>query len=264
MSTTYVGTSDLNTALEGFVDAYYGTHLDGGEDLTISDQFYEDMQTSFDKSNELLSGIGHIKTIPVGTQSTGRYPMAVRQMQANFMIYQRLISKHYGEISGEIPGWINVYRTRAMEFYSDIKGQDAVFTDDVSQGESGIGIGSWVTHTGSARIYTNYSAGFYWGADYPRVYVVVIDATSAGTLIGQSTFKWSNDHGLSYAITGVTTSTSWISLENGLSVRWEPFVSGTVVGTLDCQIGDRYDILCIPQNVPVKSGNIRFTTFKRG
>lgn len=257
--TTYCSSTDLNSLLDNFVARYYGTYLDNGEDLTIGTQYNDDLQISFEQTNEMLSGIGHIKQLPIGTQSGGNYPHAVRMLQANLMIYNRLKGRHFGEFNEGIPGWVNVYNNRAQDTLSDIKGQNVVFDEDYTQGEQGIGIGSWITKTGTVNLFTNWETGHYDGDDFPRVYVIEIDGTALGTLPGDATFKWSNDNGYSWEAEGVSTDTDWVWIENGLMVRWAPV--GTVA---ECLIGDRFDVPCVPQNIAVKSGNVRFVTFKRG
>lgn len=258
--TTYIGTVDLNSCLENFVDRYYGTFLDDGEDLTISDSFYEDMRLSYEKVNEILSGIAHIKTVPVGTQADGRYPFHIRNLQSNIMIYQRLLGKHHGEVRDEIPGWIRVYYSRANETIGDIRGQNVVFTDDITYGEAGIGVGTWATKAGQANLYTNWEQGFYTWDGWTKNYVIQIDGTTAGNVIGSSTFKWSSDGGFSWEKTEQSTGTAWIEVEYGLQIRWEPYPSGT----LQTSYGDRYEVRCTPVNVPQKSGNVRYVTFGRG
>lgn len=259
--TTYISSADLDTLLDGFTARYYGTNLDGDEEVTTITQFYVDANQSFDETNEMLSGINSIKQLPFGTQSGGNYPYHVRMLQANLMIYARLKARHFGEFNDGIPGWINTYRAQADKILADIRGQNVVFDQDVTTGESGIGVGSWVSHSGAANLYSNWETGFYRGDDYPRVFVVEIDGTTSGSNIGQSTFKWSNDGGFTFLTenTELSTATSWTELESGLKVRWEP------VGTnAQCVYGDRFTIRCTPMNIPQKGGNIRFVTFRRG
>lgn len=50
-------------------------------------------------------------------------------------------------------------------------------------------------------------------------YLVQIDAAGTNE-IGSAKFKWSDDGGASFDATGVTTSTSPVALNNGLSVSW--------------------------------------------
>lgn len=259
MATTYTSTQDLDTLLEGFVSRYYGSYIDGSEDITIGTQYSVDLANSFQQTNEWLSGVNHIKVIPIATQSDGNYPFNVRMLQGNLMIYHRLLGAHYGEFSEGIPGWVRVYLSRANDIYTDIKSQRVVFTDDITQGESGIGQGTFVSRTGVANLYTNWETGFYRAADFAKTYSIQIDGTTDGNNIGQSTFKWSKDGGISFVGTNVDTGTTWIELEAGLSVRWEPI--GTGVQT---SLGDRFDVRCIPANVGVKAGGVRNVTFGRG
>jgi hypothetical protein len=258
-ATTYISGQDLDTALEGFITKYYGSNIDGAEEITIGTQYGVDMGNSYSQTNEWLSGVNHIKTIPFGTQSDGNYPYHVRMLQANLMIYNRLKSAHYGEFDAGIPGWINTYLTRANEILSDIREQKAVFADDTTQGESGIGIGTYVTHSGAANWYTNWETGFYWASDFAKTYSIVIDGTTGGNSIGDSTYKWSKNGGVSFEETGQTTATTWTEVEAGLFIRWEP--NGT---SNQLEYGDRFDVRCVPSNIAVKSGGVRPVTFGRG
>lgn len=258
--TTYCSIQDLDSLLEGFVSRYYGSHIDDADDITIGTQFSADQTLSFSQANEWLSGITHIKSLPIATQSDGNYPYHVRMLQGNLMIYTRLKNKHYGEFNDGTPGWINVFLSRAKDIYSDIRQQNVVFDEDITQGESGIHFGTFVTKTGTANWYNNWENGVYKGSDYPRVYSIVIDGTTDGNVIGSATFKWSRDGGISFAAIQQTTGTQWIDLEDGIKFRWG------AVGTTASQLGygDRYDFKVVPLNVPVKGGGVRYVTFKRG
>jgi hypothetical protein len=264
MATTYVSISDLDSILDNFVSRYYGTYLDQGEDLTIGLQYYDDMNLSFDQTNEILSGISHIKEVPVGTQNGGNYPYHVRMLQANLMIYNRLRGKHFGEFTDGVPGWVNVYLNRSQDIVSAIRGEDVVFGNDFTQGEQGIGVGSWVGRAGTVNMFTNWETGHYAGDDFPRWYVVEIDGTVLGNSVGSSTFKWSKNGGLTWEEEGRMTDVAWVHLAHGAMVRWEPIISGTTMATFQCAIGDRFGFRCVPQNIPVKAGQVRFVTFRRG
>lgn len=52
------------------------------------------------------------------------------------------------------------------------------------------------------------------------VYVVKIDSVAAGNEIGQATFKWSDDGGVTWDTTGVGTSTSPTLLNNGVRITF--------------------------------------------
>lgn len=258
--TTYISIPDLDSVLDGFVAKYYGTFLDGGEDLTIGSQFYVDSNLSFTQANEWLAGIAHIKQLPMGTQpNSGNYPFSVRMLQANLMVYTRLKSRHYGEFNDGVPGWITIFKTRAQDIYSDIKGQNVVFDEDVTQGEQGIGMGSFTSKTGLANWFTNWETGVYTGDDFPRTFVFKIDGTTVGNGIGESTFKWSNDNGVTWSSETQDTDTDWIPIQSGLFVRFEQVGTGSQLG-----YGDTFIVKCVPLNIPVKSGNVRYITWKRG
>jgi hypothetical protein len=155
---------------------------------------------------------------------------------------------------------VNIYASKAREILTDIKGQNVVFEQDTHQGEQGIGIGSFTAHTGSANWYTNWETGVYTGDDFPRTFVFQIDGTSSGNQIGQASFKFSRDGGVSWGSAGCTTETNWVPIEHGLCVRWE----AVGLGSLQLGFGDSFSVRCVPLNIPVKSGNIRYVTFKRG
>jgi hypothetical protein len=258
--TTYCSISDLDSLLEGFVSKYYGTFLDDGDDLTIGTQFSIDQYLSFNQANEWLSGISSLKQVPIGTQpNSGNYPYHVRILQGNLMIYNRLKGRHYGEFTDSIPGWINVYINQAQAILKDIRDENVVFDEDTYQGEQGIGIGSFVSHSGAANWFTNWETGIYTGDDFPRTYVFNIVGTGVHGDINESIFRYSNDGGASWQANYATTSTDWLDAGFGLQIRWEQ--SGTAQQLC---IGDALAVKCVPLNIPVKSGNIRYITFKRG
>lgn len=259
--TTYCSSTDLELLLDGFVNKYYGTYIDDGSDLTLSTMYYEDHNRSYVETNELLGGIPHVKTLPFATQSDGNYPIHVRMLQANLMIFNRLRARHYGEFTDEFPSWINAFKNRADGILANIRSQNVVFDQDITVGESGIGVGTWTgTRAGAANLYTNWEIGKYLADDYPKTYVVIIDGTTEGNTIGDSTFKWSNDNGVSWIAATQSTATTWVDLEDGVYVRWEPI--GT--GTLQCSYGDTFAFRCVPYNVTPKSGGIRQVRFMRG
>lgn len=258
--TSYISEIDLNALLDGFKERYYGTYVDDGEDVSYGTNYDDDLLLSFNKANEFLYSVSHLKKVPLGTQSDGNYPYSVRALQANLMIYNRLKGRHYGEFTDGIPGWITVYQNNANDLMGDIRNSRVVFDEDVTQGESGISIGTWWTKNGTASMYTNWETGVYQASDFPRTYVIKINSTSAGNEIGQPTFTWSRDGGYSYTGSSATTATHWVGVEGGLAVRWEAV--GT--GTMQIAYGDLYAVRCVPMNIPTKAGQVKFTTFKRG
>jgi hypothetical protein len=70
--------------------------------------------------------------------------------------------------------------------------------------------------TGSAVITTS---GDYSGSQ-DLEYVIEIDSVAGGAEVGSATFKWSDDGGSTWDATGVTTSATDITLNNGVNVKW--------------------------------------------
>lgn len=259
--TSYIGIADLDFVLDNFVSRYYGSFTDDDpEQPFIGTQFYLDLHSSFDQTNEILSSIPSIKQVPVGTQVGGNYPHHVRMLQSNLMVWNRLRNKHYAEFTDNYPGWINAFKNTADGMIVALRKQQAIFADDTSYGEAGIGIGTFTSKTGVANWYSNWETGFYRASDYPKTYVVQIDGTTSGNVIGSATFKWSKNGAFTWEDELQETSSEWVELEDGLAIRWENV--GT--GTMQLSVGDRFEVRCTPQNVPQKGGGLRFTTFKRG
>lgn len=78
---------------------------------------------------------------------------------------------------------------------------------------------------GSARMFAKYATGgSYKGPT--KSYFVEIDSVSAGTEIGQATFRWSNDDGETFQGTGILTSTTPLTLENAIQVYFQPGPGG--------------------------------------
>lgn len=67
--------------------------------------------------------------------------------------------------------------------------------------------------------------GPYSGTDMTDFYVEI---ESTGE-IGSATFKWSHDGGATFVATGVSTSTSPVTLENGVKIQWTQGAGNDVV-----------------------------------
>lgn len=74
--------------------------------------------------------------------------------------------------------------------------------------------------SGSAVLTT---AGTYT-ADQDLEYTVEIDSVAGGAEVGQSTFRWRTSVSVGWEASGVTTATTAIALNNGVTVQW---ASGT-------------------------------------
>jgi len=84
--------------------------------------------------------------------------------------------------------------------------------------------------TGSAIINTG---GVFSGLQSLE-YAVKIDSVTAGTGIGQATFKWSEDGGESWEAAGIATSADIVSLSHGVNVKF------TSVGGDDFALNDTW------------------------
>lgn len=102
----------------------------------------------------------------------------------------------------------------------------------------GVISGSVKVGTGSALMYTS---GTYTGTNR-RSYLCQIDSISAGAEVGQATFKWRSSDTASgtWEATGVTTSATAVTLEDGIDVLW---VSGTGA---DFAVNDQFSFWTIP------------------
>ena len=70
--------------------------------------------------------------------------------------------------------------------------------------------------TGSATMETG---GTYTGAEQLNYYIE-IDSIAGGAEVAQATFKWSDDGGATFDASGVATAATWVTLNNGVTVRW--------------------------------------------
>jgi len=81
------------------------------------------------------------------------------------------------------------------------------------------------------------SGGVYTGTG-ERTFTVQIDSLASGAEVGQATFRWKHSDSTSWEATGVTTSTSFVNLADGVKIKW---VSGSGA---DFVLGDSWRILC--------------------
>ena len=92
----------------------------------------------------------------------------------------------------------------------------ATLTPSSTYSAAGLVTAALKNGTGSAFLQPG---GVYTGND-EREYVVTIDSVGSGSEVGQSTFKWSQDGGATFVALGVTTSTSFITLSDGVGIRF--------------------------------------------
>lgn len=247
-ATAYCGLSDLDYYCGSFLLDFYGTML-GGSTGTVfaagSTSAVSDVRHAFRRLNERLDAMPRITTVPVGTDTeTGRYPEALAEWNAKTVIWERLYSRHVQEdVRGEIPDWMSMYKTDIERIETDVNEGNIVFRADTSLGERGIQPPSIATKTGVATFYNNWDRGEpYEDDEYPRTFVVEIDGTSEGNDIGDATFKWSLDAGVTWEEEDLDTSTSWVSLHWNCKIRWSP---DTGTGN-QLEAGDRWTWRCVP------------------
>lgn len=111
--------------------------------------------------------------------------------------------------------------------YNNLITDDAVITP--SSWRSGLITSALKDGTGSAVLQ---ASGTFVGLSDVE-YIVEIDSVVSGAEVGQATFKWSDGSG-SWNATGVATSGTAITLNNGVSMRW---TSGTGA---DFVVGDKW------------------------
>jgi len=262
----YATNSDLDRLFNNFTLEYYGTFLN--DDTTQGTIFASaqaeidrDLQVSSKFIDSKLAGLGY--RTPV-SKVNGTYDIFLTEWCAYMTIYRRLVRNHAPSISSdEIPDWIKSFADFAKEIEDGIVEGNLILDIDISAEESGIGHVYVGGTSGSAYIENNrLYGGAYRSTDYKGRVVVQIDGTSGGNTIGKATFKWSKDGGYSYEDTGITTSTAWISLFDGVKIR---FVNvGT--NTDQLQLDDWWYFDVIPVNMPTKrhKGIVNVKYFGRG
>jgi len=93
---------------------------------------------------------------------------------------------------------------------------DSTVNITVSTQHAGVVTATKKDGTGSA---TMQITGAFSGSDETK-YVVQIDNVAGGAEIGESTYKWSDDGGANWDASGVTTSASYATLNNAVTVKW--------------------------------------------
>ena len=260
---SYATFADVERFFEGFATHYYG-HKDNlaGTLQIYTGSLADDLSFSFNKINIELSSVGRVPIIPVGTNvKLGQYHPHLVEWNAVDTIFNKLKSRHAVEFRDGLPEWMMSFATRANQIINDIVlGRVSLDTDTTTYG---IGYPVEISRVGRGTFYTNWDSGFYWKSDYPKVFRLKIFATTSGNEIGEAEFKSSDNDGYSWSETLSLTGTTWIHLEGGLDVRWEP--AGTLYGTqAQVEYGDEYQIKCIPANVKVINRHSNFRRIKRG
>lgn len=230
-----------------FIATYISTVAGGSELANFWDEATELSTTvheliikeSYDWVNEHLDSF--IQT-PLPVQpTTGRYPSAVREVQALKAIHR---AKLY--LFGSSDETVMQARDAASAAMDELIKGKAQIEAMYSQDEIGFNYpiaGS--TNTSTALLEVDRQTSYT--GDTERIYTIT--ATSSAN-IGSATFGWANGEG----DTGNDTSDyNWLSIEAGLRIRWKASPSGgvAIVST------DTWKIRCVPETVkPDAPGNM--------
>uniref|UniRef100_A0A6M3XSR7 Uncharacterized protein n=1 Tax=viral metagenome TaxID=1070528 RepID=A0A6M3XSR7_9ZZZZ len=193
--------------------------------------------------NRRLEAILPDVKVPVATTTSGVYDQHLVAINANMANYY-LTRRRHGHEWNEEPPWISMFREDAETTLDAIGSRHIVFEEQTSAVESGIGpVTAGATNTGSSIFHSDrYGyAGVYLDSQYPRTFVVEIDAVGADSDVSDSTYKWSAD-GVTWNTTGASCGTAWQELMQNAHIRWQ-----RVGGTTDqVALGDRYTFTCTP------------------
>ncbi|MBU8871380.1 MAG: hypothetical protein KOO60_11000 [Gemmatimonadales bacterium] len=232
-SNGYCDLSDLpKYGLEGATN-YYASEDDGNSYI----------EQSFNWLNRRLEAILPDVDVPVATNSAGVYDehlIGVNALMTNYYLASR---RHRGEWSEE-PPWITAFKDDAEQTLDAIGSRNIILEEQTSGVESGIGpVTPYATNTGLSVFHSDRFGynGPYTDSQYPRTFVIEIDAVGADSDIDDSTFKWSSD-GVTWDSTGVSCGTAWQELMQNAHIRWAR-VGGTVN---QVALGDRYTFVCTP------------------
>jgi len=259
---SYGAIIDFDRYFEGFATLYYGNNENlAGTVVIDTAKITDDLLTSFNKMNIMISSVGRIPLVPIGTNpKTGSYNPFLIEWNCSDTIFTKLKARHSIEYNGALPEWMMSFATRCNNILNDIQFNRIVLDTDRSR--RGIGYPVPITKTGFATFYTNWDSGYYTRSDFPRSYRVKITGTSVGNSIGQAVYKISEDDGYSFDANEIVTGTQWNVFGYGLWWRWE---AGTLTGTQkQLELNDEYQISCIPENIRSINSQASFRRFGRG
>ena len=248
-ATSYAEPYDLNFFFENFVEDFYEAGTFGTQ------QCHDELSRVFKRINDILHGFDHIATLPVPRQTNGSYPESLIEWQSRWLIYQRLVGRYGNTWGDQTPRWVEEFKTISDAIRDEIEMGNIIFSDQLATGQYGLTPPSTATQRGMAVFHNSYNMEPfpYLGADYTRSYRIVIDGTSAGNGVGQSTFKWSNDNGVSFSELRVSTGTSWTELEDNVNIRWE--AARSLTGTQkQIEYGDEWYFNAIPDTYAMVAG----------
>ena len=232
-SNGYCDLSDLpKYGLEGATN-YYASEDEGNGFI----------EQGYNWANRRLEALLSDVAVPVGTNDAGVYDQHLIEMNALMTNYYLMSRRHRGEWSEE-PPHITMFRDDAFAILDAIGSRHIILEEQTSGVESGIGpVTAGSTNTGLSIFHSDRYGynGVYLDSQYPRTFVVEIDAVGADADVGDSTYKWSDD-GVTWNAGGVSCGVEWQELMQNAHIRWE-----RVGGTVDqVALGDRYTFICTP------------------
>lgn len=202
--------------------------------------YYENIEGFFDGSelervwdsynfiNQQLNTLGHHLPVVIGTD--GYYDQSLRDWNAWDALYRIVSPRMVSQIkSDEEKPWFDYFKKRADEKWEQFRTKRIVLNAQQAPGEVGIQPGTKVGGTYAGQMETNwggYGNGFT-GADFPRTWRVEVIGTGTSGGIAEGTYRWSNDNGLTWTGTLLTTQ-EWTYLKEEVYVR---FHRGTSTGT---------------------------------
>ena len=255
----YCAGEHFERILEGFATLYYGTQAGGTGTIEIATSVFEsDINSSFNRINNVLDGFDRVQVVPIGTESNGSYNQALVDWNVLDTIYTKLVARHWIQLQGNMPDWMSEFGSRARKIECDIK--DGYITFEVDTTQKGIGYPIRVAGTGASPFYSNWDTGYYEGSDFEKTFHFRINSVTDGTTPNKAQFIVSDNGGYSWWDGTYTTGTDWASVKDGLQVRW-----GYTTGTNPMLVvGDEWKINCVPVNKISQGQSSGYKTFRRG
>lgn len=201
--------------------------------------YYENIDSFFDGSelervydsylfiNQQLQNLGIQLPILKGTD--GYYEQTLRDWNAYDSIYRLVAPRMASQLKGnDKEPWFDYYKKQANEIWDKFRTKKITISRLTSPGEAGIQPGTKVSGTLYGDMENNwegYGDGFR-GADYPRTWRVEMFGTGTAGEVGEGTYRWSKNGGISWEGTNYT-SLDWTLLDDEVYVR---FTRGTYTG----------------------------------
>jgi len=215
----------------GELVTYYPQIVDYQDDTS---EFH--VEESYKYTNSLLANLGYKTPVDVGPD--GLYDQSLRDMNAHFALYRIVQAWEVSRVEGEGDPWYIEFKRNAMDVYNDIKSGKITFRREKSPGDAGISVPQRTVGSSTGVLHNNWDKSYgqsFTGSDYPRTWLVEVTGTGTSGNLFESTFKYSNDDGVSWGTAG-TCGYDWHDLGTQVYVRFSLGSSSgteTVVATGD-------------------------------